>query len=68
MAIRENKGDLVGIQRVILATLYHVAISDANLPHGLCPSDSWCKFNNDPENFKHKHGLPEAIVEVLEPI
>lgn len=68
MAIRQNKGDLVAMQRAVLASLYHVASTDTNRQHGMCPTDSWCKFNNDPQNYKHKHGLPEAIVDLLEPI
>ena len=68
MAIRQNKGELVPMQRAVLASLYHVASTDSNPQHGMCPTDSWCKFNNDPENYKHKHGLAEAIVELLEPI
>ena len=35
-----------------------------------CPvaDDAWCKYSLDPDNFKHKHGLPEAIVQLIEPI
>jgi hypothetical protein len=68
MAIRQNKGELVPMQRAVLASLYHVASTDSNPQHGMCPTNSWCKFNNYPENYKHKHGLAEAIVELLEPI
>lgn len=68
MAIRQNKGELQSMQRAVLASLYHVASTDANPQHGLCPCDSWCKYSDDPENYKHKHGLPEAIIDLLEPI
>ena len=44
--------------------------TDANPNHHMCPvaDDAWCKYSLDPDNFKHKHGLPEAIVQLIEPI
>jgi hypothetical protein len=65
MAIRQNNGELVPMQRAVLASLYHAASTDSNPQHCMCPTNSWCKFNNDPGNYKHKHGLAVAIVELL---
>ncbi|KAI0232040.1 hypothetical protein LSAT2_017638 [Lamellibrachia satsuma] len=52
----KNSGDLLSMQQAVLASLYHVA------------DDAWFKYSLDPDNFKHKHGLPEAIVQLIEPI
>ena len=70
MAIRQNTHSLADMVNAVLATLYHVASTDENPNHGLCPSsaDTWCKWQKDPATYKHKHGIPEAIVELLEPI
>lgn len=66
MAIRENTDSLVNMQNAVYASLYHVASTDKNPQHGHCPSDSWCKYGQD--GFKHKHGIPEAILEYIIPI
>ena len=52
------------------AKLYHICCTDENLNHSMCPigNDTWCKWQKDPTNYQHKHGLSEAIVELLEPI
>ncbi|XP_074661498.1 uncharacterized protein LOC141914130 [Tubulanus polymorphus] len=69
LAIRQNTGNLIDMQNNLMASLYHVASTDENPNHHKCPSgdDTWCKFNKDP-NFKHKHGLPGAILDIIEPI
>ena len=68
MAIRQNKGDLQSMQKAVLASLYHVASTDENPQNHLCPNNSWCNYTKDPEKYKHKHGIPKAIIELLEPI
>ena len=69
MAIRGNSGDLNAMQQAVMASLYHVASTDTNPNHHLCPTreDSWCRFVTDP-GFIHKHGLPEPILNLVEPI
>jgi len=54
----------------VLAVLYHVSSTDEKPNHSLCPvgENSWCGWQRDSASYKHKHGLPEAIVELLEPI
>ena len=70
LAIRQNKNDLLQMQQSVMATLYHVASTDETPNHSFCPDgpDSWCQFNNNQDNYKHKHGLPPAIVDILESI
>ena len=71
LAIRQNKGDLLGLQQSVFATLhYYLASTDSEPNHSFCPTgpESWCKYQNDQENYKHKHGLPRAIVELVEPM
>ena len=70
MAIRNNTGSLVDMVNAVNASLYHVASTNENPNHGLCPSgeDSWCGWQRDPSSYEHKHGLPDAILELLEPI
>lgn len=75
MAIRGNPGKLAAMKRDVLATLYHVASTDDNPQHHLCPKgeDSWCKYQvlkctRHHKDYKHHHGLPKAIVKLCEPI
>ena len=70
MAIRNNTDSLVKMVDTVLATLYHVASTDENPNHTLCPTDddTWCGWQKDSATYKHKHGLPKAVVELLEPI
>lgn len=70
MAIRNNLNSVNDMQTNILATLYHVASNADNPDHDLCPhgADSWCKFQQDPESYVHKDGLPACIVSLIEPI
>ena len=68
IAIRQNVGDLVSMQQNAQATLYHVASTDDRPDHTSCPMDSWCGWHNDPNNYKHRHGLPAEIVSLIEPI
>jgi hypothetical protein len=54
----------------IKASLYHVASSDEKPQHHLCPDgeESWCGFKRNPASYKHKNGIPECIVKLIEPI
>ena len=59
----------------VKAGLYHLASSEENLQHQLCPkgSNSWCGWQRDVANktntHKAKQGLlPLAIVEIVVPI
>jgi len=71
MAIRQNTHSLVEmINAVYASSLYHIASTDENPNHSMCPigEDSWCKWQKDPENYNHQYGLPEPVVELLESI
>ena len=70
MAIRQNTHSLNAMQQAILASLYHCKSTDENPNHHLCPSgpESWCKWQADPATYKHKKGLPQCIIDLIEPI
>ena len=53
-----------------MATLYHVSSTDEEPNHSFCPDgpNKWCKYNLDPSTYKHRHGLPQAVVDVIEPV
>lgn len=67
-AIRENTGNIDSMQRAVWATYFHKISTDKEPHHGLCPKDSWCKYNSkEKDNYKH-HGLPEVIMDKIKPI
>ncbi len=74
LAIRQNKHNLQGMTNDVKAGLYHLASSEENHQHSLCPkgSNSWCGWHRDVANktktFKAKQGLPLAILELVVPI
>ena len=74
LAIRKNKNNLKGMVNDVMAGLYHIASSDSNPQHSLCPrgNESWCAWQRaqatGKRNYKHKSVLPEAIVEEVIPI
>lgn len=73
-AIRNNIGDLKGMQNAIWAILYHDASSDKKPQHQYCPvgPQSWCGWQRDvaigTKKYKHDDVLPQAIVEVVKPV
>ena len=56
LAIRENLTDVDKMAKAIEASLYHVASTNENPQHDLCPDgdDSWCGYKRDKESYKHK--------------
>ena len=75
IAIRTNSGDLDGMKRSVLASLFHVASSKESQWHDYCPktANSWCLYQRDRINntstFKPGVGLPMSIVtDNLKPI
>ncbi|KAK6959930.1 forkhead box protein k1 [Biomphalaria glabrata] len=52
----------------VKAVLFHVGSSEKIPRHDYCPDNSWCKHKLDPKSYKHKNGLPEAVIKFLEPI
>eukprot|EP00112_Aurelia_sp_Birch-Aquarium-sp1_P024480 Seg7771.1 transcript_id=Seg7771.1/GoldUCD/mRNA.D3Y31 product="hypothetical protein" protein_id=Seg7771.1/GoldUCD/D3Y31 len=74
LAIRQNKNNLPGMVNDVKAGLYHLASSAKNPQHHLRPQgkESWCGWHRDIANstntYKPKQGLPNATVDVVEPI
>ena len=70
MAIRKNTHSVTEMVNAVWAVLYHVPSTENNPNHSMCPAgeNSWCGWQRDSSTYKHKHGLPEVIVELLEPI
>ena len=68
LSVRENLDDVSTMAKSIKASLYHVASSDEKPQHHLCPDgkESWCGFKRDPASFRHKNGIPECIVKLIE--
>ena len=74
LAIRQNVGNLTGMKKSVLASLFHVASSSTNnlhYPHCPTGADSWCKYNVDIANgtnyYKPGKGLPISIVYKIRP-
>ena len=46
LAIRHNTASVVDMHNEIMASLYHVASTDEDPNHHMCPSDddSWCRY------------------------
>ncbi|CAB3997757.1 Hypothetical predicted protein [Paramuricea clavata] len=67
LKLADGKGQMA---KSIKASLYHVASTDLNPQHHLCPNgeDSWCGYKRDEESYKHKNGIPECIVKKIKPI
>jgi hypothetical protein len=57
LAIRENLDDVYKMANAIQASLLHVASTDENPQHHLCPkgNDSWCGYQIDSETYTHKN-------------
>ena len=69
-AIRSNANNLQGMKASVSAVLDHIASTDQNPMHQNCPDgdDTWCKFKLDPQNYKHRHGLPLTIRDFIRPV
>lgn len=73
LAIRRNVGSLEDMRKAVWATYFHLASTDTNPSHGLCPkdADTWCKFNKaqlSGEPYVHKEHLPASVLEAVKPI
>lgn len=70
LSVQENLNDVDEMAKAIQASLYHVASTDENPQHDLCPEgqDSWCGYKRDRDTYKQKNGIPACIVEVIKPI
>ena len=70
LAIRRNIGNLDAMKNGIDAILRHRLSTDQLPNHSLCPpgSDSWCKYQQDPENYQHVNPMPKAVAVYVKPI
>lgn len=70
MAIRQHRGDLEGMVSAVKAVLPHVASTEARPMHNNCPRgpESWCGYQRDRTAYKHRNGLPDAVVEFVRPV
>ena len=70
LAIRENLDDVTKMAKAIDACLLHVASTDKNPQHQLCPDgpNSWCGYKRDKDQYKHKNGIPKSIVDFIKPV
>lgn len=67
-SIRQNAGNLDQMAADVRAVLHHVGSSEKKPMHDFCPANSWCKYKVDPQNYKHRNGLPDAVIGLIEPI
>ena len=70
IAVRSHENDLLGMQKSIRATLFHVASSKNDNNHTQCPTgaSSWCKYNRDLGTYKPGSSLPVEARKLLAPI
>lgn len=70
LAVRENLDDVNKMAKAIEASLLHVASTDQNPQHHLCPDgeNSWCGYKRDKNQYQHKNGIPNCIVDFIKPI
>lgn len=75
-AIRANCSSSVkAMSDAIWATFYHKSSTDQKPQHQFCPEgvNSWCtyqkaKANGTLRNYKHKNGLPSAVMDVIKEV
>ena len=70
-ALRQNKGDLPGMEKAVKAIWHHYASTEDNPLHEYCPEGpgSWCKWQCDQANstdtFRPKNVAPCVMQEIL---
>lgn len=70
LAVRGNLHNIGKMVKFIKPLLYHVASTEDNPQHHLCPDgeDSWYGYRREKESYQHRNVLPESIVKLIEPI
>ncbi|KAI8742924.1 Cytosolic 10-formyltetrahydrofolate dehydrogenase [Biomphalaria glabrata] len=56
-AVRQNSGDLAQMKANVKAVLFHIGSPEKIPTHDYCPDNKL-----DPKSYKHKNGLPEAVI------
>ena len=69
-AIRQNAGNLADMRASVKAVLPHRASSSQKPMHDSCPDgvESWCGFKRNPDNYKHRKGIPQPILYFIKPV
>jgi hypothetical protein len=70
LAVRENLKDVDKMAKNIEASHFHVASTNENPQHHLCPDgeDSWCGYKRDESTYHHKNSIPKCIVDFIKPV
>lgn len=73
LAIRRNIHNLADMKKAVWASFLHKASTDSYPQHQFCPKgpDSWCGYQkavDSAETYKHKHSLPNVVLEAMKPI
>lgn len=69
-AIRNNKGNIKGMQDATWAILYHHSSTSPKTCHKFCPSGptSWCKYKRGDTTYVPKSTLPMDVVNAIKPL
>ena len=53
-----------------MKVVQHVTSTDKRPKHHCCSQgpESWCGFQRDQATYKHKKGLPDAVVKYIQPV
>ena len=67
LAVRGNLDDVNKMATAIESVVQHVASTDSDPQHPLCPdgNDSWCRYKRDMESYKHKNDTPSTLLKLL---
>ena len=70
LAICRNIGTLDGMKDAIDAILRHRLLTDDLPNHTSCPlgPDSWCRYQQDSDNYRHLNPLPNAVAVHIKPV
>ena len=74
IALHSKVGNVKEMQSAILASMFHIALSEASNYHIYCPktSDSWCQYNRDLINkanlYKYDAGISVDVISASKPI
>lgn len=68
-AIRSNNSSVEDMKRAVWSIYFHKLSTDEKPMHNLCPTGekTWCGYNKEKESYKHKHSLPEAVMNAIKP-
>ena len=67
LAVRSNLDHVDKMATAIKTTLFHVASTESNPQHDLCPDgdNSWCGYKREKEFYQHKNGISQCTVDEI---